>query len=130
MSGRSSVHGKQASRLHVARCGWFWAWVVAGGVAALAFVVAGMLAVLPILVLFGLLGVRGPRDASRFGVLTGIGSLALAVAYLQRGGPGTTCWRTAAASGCDNHLDPRPWFVVGVVLVLAGVFAYAWRGRR
>jgi hypothetical protein len=41
------------------------------------------------------------------------------VAYVQRDGPGTTCWRTATSSGCDQHLNPIPWLVVGLVLVAA-----------
>ena len=68
---------------------------------------------------------------SRFGVRarTGAGALLLYVAWLQREGPGTTCWRTANASGCDSHLNPLPWLVVGSVLFVGGIVAYAVRRR-
>jgi len=58
---------------------------------------------------------------SLFGLLAGAGLLCLYVAYVQRDGPGTTCWHTATAAGCDQHLDPIPWLAVGVLLVAAAL---------
>ena len=46
------------------------------------------------------------------------------MAYLQRKGPGTVCWHTASASGCDDYLDPRPWLAIGLVLLLGGIGAF------
>lgn len=60
---------------------------------------------------------------SAFGLLAGAGLLSIFVAYVQRDGPGTTCWHTATASGCDQHLNPIPWLVVGLLLVLGAVLA-------
>jgi len=59
-----------------------------------------------------------------FGLVSGAGVVVLVVAYLNREGPGTTCWHTATRSGCDEHLNPLPWLVAGVVLLAAGVVAH------
>ena len=59
---------------------------------------------------------------SGFGALSGAGLLSLVIAYLHRDGPGTTC--TPIPSGgiqCDEHLNPIPWLVLGILLVVAGV---------
>jgi hypothetical protein len=64
---------------------------------------------------------------SAFGLLAGAGLLSLFVAYVQRDGPGTTCWHTASASGCDQHLNPIPWLVVGLVLIVGAVLAQSRR---
>jgi hypothetical protein len=41
------------------------------------------------------------------------------VAWVQRDGPGTTCWHTATGGGCDQHLNPLPWLVIGIALFVA-----------
>jgi hypothetical protein len=66
--------------------------------------------------------VRRPEvRRSAFGASTGVGLVALFVAYLNRQGSGFTCWHTALASGCDQHLNPWPWVATGVVLVVVGI---------
>ena len=55
--------------------------------------------------------------------------LSLFVAYVQRDGPGTTCWHTATASGCDQHLNPMPWLVPVVLLVLGAIFGQTHSGH-
>jgi hypothetical protein len=76
----------------------------------------------------------GRRSAGRsaLGAITGSGVPFLIVAYVQRKGPGTVCWHTATASGCDEYLDPRPWLAIGLMLTLGGVAAFlvARAGRR
>jgi hypothetical protein len=67
---------------------------------------------------------------SAFGLLTGAGISLLVVAYIQRDGPGTTCWHTATASGCDQHLDPRPWLVAGLFFMVGGLVAQHARLSR
>jgi hypothetical protein len=62
---------------------------------------------------------------SAFGLLTGAGALLLLVAWLQRAGPGTTCWHTATASGCEQHLNPLPWLLLGIALFAGGIAAHA-----
>jgi len=51
------------------------------------------------------------------------------VAWVQRDGPGTTCARIPPAGlRCDQHLNPLPWLVIGLALLVAGVVAHARRG--
>lgn len=90
---------------------------------------------LPVAVLSVLAALRwGRRSAGRsaLGAITGAGVPFLIVAYVQRKGPGTVCWHTATASGCDEYLDPRPWLAIGLMLTLGGVAAFlvARAGRR
>lgn len=63
---------------------------------------------------------------SAFGLLTGVGVLLLYVVWVQRAGSGTTCWKTATASGCDQHLNPLPWLIAGIALA-GGVVGHARR---
>ena len=69
-------------------------------------------------------------DRSALGVLVGVGLLSLYVAWVQRRGPGTVTWHTSTASGSEQYLDPRPWLIVGIVLVVVGVAAFLWKERR
>jgi hypothetical protein len=114
---------------HVAQCGWFWAWAMVGAAAALGAVSLGPIALAPSFI--AVLAMSRSRSASRsaFGLLAGAGLLSLFVAFVQRDGPGTTCRHTASASGCDQHLNPVPWLVAGIVLVAGGVVAQARRRR-
>ena len=108
--------------------GWFFVWAPLGSALALASVSFGPLVGLPTVVVGVLLWrLRPDARGSAFGLLAGAGILLLYVAWLQRDGPGTTCWHTATASGCDQHLNPLPWLVAGAVLVAAGFVAH---GRR
>jgi hypothetical protein len=109
-------------------CVWFWAWAGVGALAILSLDL-GPLAVLPTLLLGGLVATVGDRRQGSAGLLTGAGLPLLLVAYAQRQGPGTTCWHTALAKGCDQHLDPLPWLIVGITLVLTGLIAQT-RGSR
>ena len=70
---------------------------------------------------------RAHVAGSAFGLLTAAGVLLLFVAWLQRAGPGTTCWQTATASGCDQHLNPLPWLVVGLAALVGGIVGHARR---
>ena len=111
---------------------WFAVWLAIG--VALAFSVVDGLAfglfVFPFAVAgVVLLIVRHHFDRSTWGLLCGIGLLSLYVAWVQRRGPGTVSWHTATASGADTYMDPRPWLVVGLLLVVAGVVAFLWHRR-
>jgi hypothetical protein len=115
-------------RAHAADCRWFWAWALLGSVAALGFVSLGVLALAPVVVAGGLMGSRPAIRCSAFGLLTGVGVLLLYVAWVQRAGPGMTCWQTATASGCDQHLNPVPWLVAGLATFIGGIVGNAQRG--
>lgn len=107
--------------------GWFFVWALLGSAAALGTVSLGPLLVLPTALVAVFVWRRPQARRSAFGLLTGAGTLLLYVAWVQRDGPGTTCWHTATASGCDQHLNPLPWLVLGIVLVAAGFVAHARR---
>jgi hypothetical protein len=100
---------------------------VLGGAAALGFVSVGVLVLVPVAVIGALMASKPAIVRSAFGLLTGIGVLLLYVAWLQRAGPGTTCWRTATASGCDEHLNPLPWLVAGMAAFFGGIVGHARR---
>jgi hypothetical protein len=120
---RAAVRGTQ-----LAGWGWFCAWALIGGLSVLgliSFVVVFALAIVPLAGLGVLMAMRPDARRSAFGLLSGAGFLFLYVAYVQRDGPGTTCWHTATGSGCDEHLNPLPWLIVGVVLVIAGIVGHA-----
>jgi hypothetical protein len=102
--------------------GWFCIWAAVGAAAALSVVALGPILLVAVIGLATLLGLRRPASwGSAFGFLTGAGAVLLYVAWVQRDGPGTTCWATATASGCDDHLNPLPWLAVGLVLFVAGI---------
>jgi hypothetical protein len=102
------------------RCGWFWAWVAAGALGAIGLVSLGPIALAPALIAGALISCVPAARESAPGLLTGAGLPLLLVAYLQREGPGTTCYRTATSSGCDGHLNPLPWLALGLLFVVAG----------
>jgi hypothetical protein len=114
-------------RRHVAGCGWFWAWAAIGAGAALAAVSLGPILLLPVAAVAIAMARRPSVRRSAFGVLSGVGLLLLYVAYLQRQGPGVTCWHTATTGGCEQHLDPVPWLVIGLTCLAGGVVGHARR---
>lgn len=116
-------------RAHIAACGWFWAWALVGCAAALGVVSLGVLVLAPVAVIGWLLASRPASRRSAFGLATGIGVLLLYVAWVQRAGPGTTCWQTARASGCGQHSNPLPWLLAGIALFVGGIVVHA-RGAR
>ena len=109
---------------------WFVAWVVVGVGLGLGVSVLGVFAAPVALLAAVVLSVRHHAGRAALGALVGVGLLLLYVAYVQRKGPGTVSWHTATASGANQYLDPRPWLVAGLLLVVGGLVAYAWRGRR
>jgi hypothetical protein len=113
----------QSHALHAMTYVWFWAWAGVGALAILSLDL-GPLTALPAVLLGALVATVGDRShRSAFGLMTGAGLPLLFVAYVQRQGPGTTCWHTASSAGCDQHLNPLPWLIVGIALVLGGLIA-------
>ena len=115
-------------RAHLAGCRWFWAWALLGSAGALAFVSFGVLLFVPVLLVGGLMASRSTIRRSAFGLLSGAGVLLLYVAWVQRAGPGTTCWQHGTASGCDQHLNPLPWLFAGIALFIGGILGHARQG--
>ena len=104
---------------------WFAAWVLTGTAGALGFVSLGPILLGPAVLLGGVLWSRPTTRRWRAGLPTGAGLVFLYIAYLQRHGPGTACWHTATASGCDQNLNPIPWLIIAVVL-LGWAVASTW----
>jgi hypothetical protein len=119
---------KPASR-DLAGWGWFCVFAAIGAALALGALSLGSLAAVPAAFVAWLLLSRPKIRRSAFGLLSGAGFLLLYVACVQRDGPGTTCWETATASGCEQHLNPLPWLVLGTLFVFAGAAAHVTRGR-
>jgi hypothetical protein len=109
----------------LARGTWarFFAWALFGLIAGFGLLILGTLAAVVILVAVVLAATRPTLRRSWFGALTGVGAVSLTVAFAQRQGPGTICWHAATAAGCDQYLNPWPWFIVGAALVGAGFAA-------
>jgi hypothetical protein len=121
------IGSRTSRRAHLAGCGWFWAWALLGLAAALAAVSLGPILLAPVIAIAWLMASRSSIRGSAFGLLSGAGALLLYVAWVQRAGPGTTCWQTQTASGCDQHLNPLPWLIVGIALFVGGIAAHARR---
>ena len=115
--------------MRTARSDWFWfsVWVLLGVAATLGAISLGPLVFVPAAAGALFLAYRPGIRRSAFGLLSGAGLLLLYVAWVQRDGPGTTCWHTATASGCDQHLNPLPWLIAGAALFVTGVLAQARR---
>ncbi|HEX3328564.1 MAG TPA: hypothetical protein VHS27_01515 [Gaiellales bacterium] len=112
---------------HLGECWWFLVWAIVGGCLTISFVSVVGLFFLPVAALGALAGLwwgRADSATAPLGAITGAGVPLLLVAYLQRKGPGTVCWHTATASGCDDYLGPRPWLAIGLVLLLGGIGAF------
>ena len=118
------MRGYATSLSHVAGCGWFWAWAVVGVGYGLAISAIGIFT-LPFAILATVFMARRRPTRGAFGLLTGVGAVLLLVAYLQRQGPGETCWSTATSSGCSGHLNPIPWLVAGLICFVAGFVGHA-----
>jgi hypothetical protein len=122
------VGSRTSRRAHLAGCGWFWAWALVGAAAALGTVSIGPILALPVFLAAYLMASQPRIRRSAFGALSGAGALLLYVAWVQRAGPGTTCWHSQTASGCDQNLNPLPWLLAGIVLFVGGIAAHARRG--
>jgi hypothetical protein len=114
--------------LHLVPCLWFWAWAAVGAAGALGLVSLGPIALGPAVIAGVTMSRSQAGSRSAFGLFAGAGLLSLFVAYVQRDRPGTSCWHTATAAGCDQHLSPIPWLVAGVVLLVGAVIAQSRHG--
>jgi hypothetical protein len=94
-----------------------------GALGAMGLVSLGPVALAPALTGGALMARIPAARESTFGLLTGAGLPLLLVAYVQRDGPGTTCFHTDTSAGCDGHLNPVPWLLLGLLFVVAGLLA-------
>ena len=96
---------------------WFAAWALTGTAGLLGLVALGPILLGPAVLLGAVLSSRPTARQWRAGLPAGAGLVFLYIAYVQRHGPGTTCWHTATRSGCDQSLNPVPWLVLAVLLL-------------
>jgi hypothetical protein len=108
----------------------FVLWVLAGAGLALATISFSVLILVAVAIGVVVLATRRTVVQSAFGLVSGVGVLAMYVAYVQRRGPGTVCWQTATASGCEDYLNPWPWLVGRRRARLHGVAARIGQMRR
>lgn len=99
----------------------------AGAILALALIEFPTLGIAALLLVAGMFSFRPKTRRTTFGLLSGAGLPFLFVAFVNRQGPGTTCWRTLTSAGCDQHLNPVPWLLIGIVLLAVGALAQARR---
>lgn len=104
-------------------CSWFSVWAIVGAAAAAGLVSLGPIALGPAAIAGVTMTASRVARQSTLGLFAGAGLLCLFVAYVQRHGPGTTCWHAATASGCDQHLNPLPWLIVGLILLVGALLA-------
>ena len=110
---------------HLRGCTGFWLWALVGAGAVLGFLTLGVLVLVPVLVV-GYLLQRQPewKDGPvLLGLIAGAGLPLLLVAALH-----WNEWHHRIAG--DNTPNPYEWGAVGLCLLVAGVAAYAIRGRR
>jgi hypothetical protein len=104
--------------MHVAGCGRFWLWSVAGALVTFSLVAAASigLLILPFAAVAMFFVARGTRGrAEPLGALVGAASICFVIAWLQR---------------APGGFDSRPWLVAGIALAVGGIAGYALLGRR
>ena len=124
LTNRRPAHRKLS---HAPACLWFWAWATVGAAGAIGLVSLGPIALGPAIIAGATMTRSRVGRHSALGLFAGAGLVSLFVAYVQRQGPGTTCWHTATAGGCDQHLNPVPWLIVGLILLAGSLLAQSRR---
>ena len=103
--------------------------LVAFGVAGLATIGLFLLALAAVLVALALV-VPSLRPPSVPGLLVGLSTAPLYIAWLNRSGPGTVCTTTADSTSCTDQWSPWPLMAVGLLLAGAGVTLLLMARRR
>lgn len=105
-----------------------WAAVTAAfGMALLSILSIGLFLVpVPVILTAFLLRTRNAQG-SLWGLMSGAAVAPLFLAYTNRSGPGTIC--NLAATACVDEIDPWPWALVGVALLVAGVLVFSVTSR-
>jgi len=101
----------ERQKLHLTGCTWFWAWALVGAAYGLAVTSLGVLTAVPATLAVVLMTRHRPIRGA-FGVATGVGSILLLIAYIQRSG---------------QYYNPVRWLIPGLVLFTAGVAGHAWQ---
>jgi amino acid transporter len=107
--------------------GWLFAGASYGGVLAAAF--ADGILLLPIAAFGTIILTRHGREQGIPGLFSGLALAPLAVAYLNRDGPGDVCTKTPGGDACVDNFNPLPWLIIGLVLLIAGFVWFVHRRR-
>lgn len=128
LSNQTTAPATQASATR--RVLGFFLWGAAGFSAALTIASLPSIGLLVLPVTLALAGAAAIVDHGRASanVLVGVGVMGLALASIHRGGPGLVC-NDAASISCRVQLDPRPFFEIGMTLVVVGLLIQAWIAR-
>ncbi|MFT4111021.1 hypothetical protein [Propionicimonas sp.] len=112
-----------------------WAFGLWGTVGVLAGLgVVGILSIgvfaLAAAVVLAVVGVAlpGSRSAAALAVVPGLGVLPTMVGLSNLGGPGERCATSATTISCSELLNPWPFLVPGVLLIVAGGWLAWWFG--
>jgi uncharacterized membrane protein YccC len=108
----------------------FVLWALVGALFGFATVSFIVIAFIPAIVILILAITRKNLIPSGWGVLAGLGSIPVLVAYIQRQGPGTVCTYTPTETSCQDYLNPLPWLIAGLAMVAVGVGGQFIRMKR
>jgi hypothetical protein len=98
---------------HLVACSMFWAWALVGVGYGFGVSVIGAFTFIPATLGVVFLTRRRPVRGA-WGVATGIGSVFLLIAYINRNG----------------GFNPTHWLIAGLVLFVGGIVAHAWTDRE
>lgn len=119
-----------SNNVGLASWGWFGAWLVAGAtwfVTVLGILSIGIFVFPVAITLTVVLATRRTSSAGLPGIISGVGLPLVYIAYLNRGGPGNVCTKSALGQSCTQEWSPWPWLAVGMALVAAGIVVFAAR---
>jgi len=111
----------------------FAAWLLVGAAYALGVLGALSIGVFALaLAVVATVALVRRRDATQGlpGIVAGVGVVALAVAVMNRDGPGEVCTRTATSVSCADQWSPWPWVAIGALLIAASLAWFAARRRH
>jgi hypothetical protein len=111
----------------------FAAWLLIGAAYAVGVLGAATIGVFVLVIAVAGTAVVLRRRGSTEGVpglVAGVGVVALAIAVMNRDGPGEVCTRTATSVSCADQWSPWPWLAIGAVLVAASLAWLAVRRRK
>jgi hypothetical protein len=94
---------------HTTGCGWFWAWAVVGVGFGFGISAIGIFTIPAALVAIVFMSRRRPVRGA-WGIVTGVGSVLLLIAFIQRSG---------------ESYDPVHWLIAGLVFFFAGMIGHA-----
>ena len=120
----------EATRDRLLFAGWVGVGVSGCAVLLGAFTIGPLLLPVPLIALLALASRRDTEHGVP-GLVSALGLPLLLLAYLNRGGPGTSCSTTASGQECTSGLlDPWPLLAGGLLLLAAGAVLFHLLQKR